>query len=168
MGEDWKYQMLLQADEEEKALCIERQRSRTICELLLKAEESWRLNALSEAANAGFWLAHLVSRCEYEWQSRLLLIGQKDKVEKWRLEHIPEIQREDMAANFLFKSGWNSNIPRWKFELGLKVEMAALCREGWRLDHLDQVSSRSVGELLMKAGEQWKVSLLLREGVVES
>jgi len=60
--EDWKYQMLLQADEEEKALCIESQRSRTMCELLLKAEESWRLNALSEAANAGFWLAHLVSR----------------------------------------------------------------------------------------------------------
>jgi len=186
--EDWKYQMLLQADEEEKALCIERQRSRTMCELLLKAEESWRLNALSEAANAGFWLAHLVSRCEFEWQSRLLLLGQKDKVEKWRLEHIPEIQREDMAANFLFKSGWNSNIPRWKFELGLKltnsedpllqqkaeiifrdnlpqwkVEMVALCREGWRLEHLDQVSSRSVGELLMKAEEQWKVSLLASE-----
>jgi len=60
--EDWKYQMLLQADEEEKALCIESQRSRTMCELLLKAEESWRLNALSEAANSGFWLAHLVSR----------------------------------------------------------------------------------------------------------
>ena len=125
------------------AFCALRQRSRTMCELLLKAEESWRLNALSEAANAGFWLAHLVSRylccrlisykmnnlliinifslrCEFEWQSRLLLIGQKDKVieffsaipyfwlcgpkvEKWRLEHIPEIQREDMAANFLFK-----------------------------------------------------------------
>merc|ERR1712013_901886 len=57
--------------------------------------------------------------CEFEWQSRLLLLGQKDKVEKWRLEQIPEIQREDMAANFLFKSGSNSNIPRWKFELGL-------------------------------------------------
>ena len=42
--------------------CALRQRSRTMCELLLKAEESWRLNALSEAANAGFWLAHLVSR----------------------------------------------------------------------------------------------------------
>jgi len=41
--------------------------------------------------------------------------------------------------------------------------MAALCREGWRLEHLDQVSSRSVGELLMKAGEQWKVSLLASE-----
>ena len=85
------------------AFCALRQRSRTMCELLLKAEESWRLNALSEAANAGFWLAHLVSRylccrlisykmnnlliinifslrCEFEWQSRLLLIGQKDKV----------------------------------------------------------------------------------------
>ena len=42
--------------------CALSQRSRTMCELLLKAEESWRLNALSEAANAGFWLAHLVSR----------------------------------------------------------------------------------------------------------
>ena len=39
-----------------------RLRSETICELVLAAEESWRLNALCEAANAGFWLAKLVSR----------------------------------------------------------------------------------------------------------
>jgi len=186
--EDWKYQMLLEVDDEEKALCIERLRSETICELVLAAEESWRLNALCEAANAGFWLAKLVSRCDFEWQSRLLLMGQKDKVEQWRLNQLPEISREDIAANFLFNTRYGSSIPRWKFELGLKltkcedtllqqkaelifrdnipqwkVEMAAQCSEGWRLEHLERVSSRSVGELFMGAEEEWKASLLASE-----
>jgi len=197
--EDWKYQMLLEVDDEEKALCIERLRSETICELVLAAEESWRLNALCEAANAGFWLAKLVSRCDFEWQSRLLLMGQRDKVEQWRLNQLPEISREDIAANFLFNTRYGSSIPRWKFELGLKltkcedtllqqkaelifrdnipqwkVEMAAQCSEGWRLEHLERcvrawpfdeqgVSSRSVGELFMGAEEEWKASLLASE-----
>merc|ERR1711936_453098 len=166
--EDWKYQMLLQADEEEKALCIERQRSRTMCELLLKAEESWRLNALSEAANAGFWLANLVSRCEFEWQSRLLLIGQKDKVEKWRLEHIPEIQREDMAANFLFKSGWNSNIPRWKFELGLKLTnsedplLQQKAEEQWKVSLLASEKELWRAEIIADVAQEWKANIMIR------
>ena len=41
---------------------IERSRSKTICDLVLAAEESWRINAIYEAANHGFWLAKLVSR----------------------------------------------------------------------------------------------------------
>jgi len=186
--EDWKYQMLLQVEDEEKALSIERSRSQTVCELVLASEESWRINALCEAANAGFWLAKLVSRCDFEWQCRLLLMGQRDKVEQWRLNQLPEITREDIAANFLFNTRYGSSIPRWKFELGLKltrcedtllqqkaeiifrdnipqwkVEMAAQCSEGWRLEHLDRVSSRSVGELFMGAEEEWKASLLASE-----
>jgi len=180
--------MLLEVDDEERALCIERSRSKTICDLVLAAKESWRINAIYEAANHGFWLAKLVSRCNFEWQSRLLLMGQRDKVEQWRLNQLPEISREDIAANFLFNTRYGSSIPRWKFEVGLKltecedpllqqkaelifrdnipqwkVEMAAQCSEGWRLEHLERVLSKSVGELFMGAKEEWKASLLATE-----
>jgi len=186
--EDWKYQMLLEVDDEERALCIDRSRSQTICDLVLAAKESWRINAICEAANGGFWVAKLISRCNFEWQSRLLLMGQRDKVEQWRLEQLPEITSEGIAANFLFNGRFGSSIPRWKFELGLKldkcedpllqqkaelifresipqwkVEVAAECTESWRLENLERVVSKSVGKLFMEAEEQWKASILASE-----
>ena len=39
-----------------------RSRSQTICDLVLAAKESWRINAICEAANGGFWVAKLISR----------------------------------------------------------------------------------------------------------
>ena len=77
--EDWKFQMLLSVDEEETGIIIEKTKSRGICQLLVGAEESWRLNALVEAAAGGFWLAELVSMVKEEWQARLLLRGHKDR-----------------------------------------------------------------------------------------
>merc|ERR1712012_427731 len=51
---------------------------------------------------------------------------------------------------------FHDNIPQWK------VEMAAQCSEGWRLEHLERVSSRSVGQLFMAAEEEWKANIMLR------
>merc|ERR1719339_161465 len=103
------------------------------------------------------------------------------------MNQLPEISREDIAANFLFNTRYGSSIPRWKFELGLKltkcedpllqqkaelifrdnipqwkVEMAAQCSEGWRLEHLERVLSKSVGELFMgaKREELWRMRLV--------
>ena len=89
--EDWKFQMLLSIEDEEKGILIEKSTSQKICQLLVRAEESWRLNALVEAANGGFWLAKLVSKMEEEWQARLLLQGHKDNADKWMLQQIPNI-----------------------------------------------------------------------------
>lgn len=187
--EDWKFDMILETEQEEQAMHIERCRSVTIGRLLLAAKESWRLNAIMEAfAGGGFWLAEVVGKCGEEWQARLALNGCRDKIEQWRLEQIPEITQEDITANFLFNARWNSSIPRWKFQLGLqlaraedplaqekaelmfrdglpkwKVEMAASCSEGWRLEHLARVAGRAVGELFMAAKEEWKAALLSEE-----
>ena len=64
--EDWKFQMLLSIEDKEKGILIEKSTSQKICQLLVGAEESWRLNALVEAAAGGFWLAELVSMVEEE------------------------------------------------------------------------------------------------------
>ena len=53
----------------------------------------------------------------------------------------------------MFRDG----LPKWK------VEMAASCSEGWRLEHLARVASRAVGELFMAAKEEWKAALLSEE-----
>merc|ERR1719510_1296033 len=146
--EDWKYQMLLEVDDEERALCIDRSRSQTICDLVLAAKESWRINAICEAANGGFWVAKLISRCDFEWQSRLLLMGQRDKVEQWRLEQLPEITSEGIAANFLFNGRFGSSIPRWKFELGLKLDKCA-----------DPLQQQKAELIFRESIPQWKVEM---------
>ena len=89
--EDWKFLMLLSVLDEEKAILIEKCKSQLVCSLLASAKESWRLNALTEAASGGFWLAELVARVKEEWQARLVLLGHRDKVEQWRLHQLPDI-----------------------------------------------------------------------------
>jgi len=188
----WKFRMMLHVDEEEKAYLIEKTKSKTICNLIAKAQESWKMNALCDAASNGYWLASIVDRVSEEWQAKLLLLGHKEKMDKWRLEQIPDITHENMAANYLYNH--KLNIPRWKFEIGLKVaqdddplaqqkaefmfkesysfitprwmvEMGARCKEEWRLVNLSRVSCRAVGELYMSSEEEWRGLMLA--GVTE-
>ena len=186
--EDWKFKMLLEVQEEEKAFMIEKSRSQVIAVMICEATESWKLNALDEAARLGFWLAAIVSEVEEEWQARLVLLGGRDKTEQWRLQQLPTITHENMAANFLFRSSYSSTVPRWKFKLGLEVaraedplaqekaelmfldstprwkaEMAARCCEAWRLAQLPRVTCKAVGELFMCAAEEWRAVLLAPE-----
>lgn len=181
--DDWKFNMLVSVDEEEKAHLIGITGSQVICKMLLQAEDSWKINAICEASIGGFWLSDLVSRVSEEWQARLVLIGHREKLEKWKLDQIPEITNENMASNYLFST--RCNFPRWKFEIGLQiaqcsdplaqqkaeflyrdssprwmVEMAARCTEEWRLVNLHKVPSRAVGELYMAAEEEWRGSML--------
>jgi hypothetical protein len=184
--DDWKFDLLLSIDDEEMGLVIDGSRCHELCTMLATAQESWRLHAVREAAGAGLWLGRLVTRVAEEWQARLVLLGIREKMEKWRIEQIPDIKHENIAVNFLFCPG--APVPRWKFQLGLevartedplaqqkaelmfrpgmpqwKVEMAAQCIEGWRLAHLDRVSSQAIGQLFMAAGEEWRGAVLARE-----
>jgi len=178
---DWKFDMLLSIRDEEKANLLVQMKSKVICEMMLAADESWKLNSLVEAARGGFWLCRIMSRVEEQWQARLVLLGQRENMEQWRIEQIPNIKDENIAANFLFNP--RISIPRWKFQLGLEVskaggkmcqqkiemmfkdypalprwkaEMVTKCEEDWRLVNLDKVKSEGVGKIYMETKEEWK------------
>merc|ERR1712130_355249 len=99
--EDWKYQMLLKVEDEEKALCIERQRSQTICELVEASEESWRLNImLRNAKRDELWRMRLVAPLESEWQVKMVFFAP----EVWKAKMIARLAaNQEMRARELLE-----------------------------------------------------------------
>jgi len=148
-NDDWQMEMLIKVDNEEKGKYISETDMESIGALIMESDQIWKCKAIAETDS--LWVAQILSKVKHQWQAKVVTFGVKSDMEKWRIEHVPDIQDETIATQYLFSSKRSDDLPVWLFKLGMKIA-----------NNDDKLAAHQKMEKIFSAYQwcQWKVELI--------
>jgi hypothetical protein len=150
-NQEWRLDLLGKVDNEEQAKYIFTASLQCIALLIFNTKENWKWKPLSEVQS--IWAANVILKVKYQWQAKIVQIREANKMEKWRIEQVPEIENENIATQYLFQLT-PLQVPVWMFNLCVE-----LAKKGDSLSEqkISKIFKVDFGTMVVS---QWKAEII--------